>query len=220
MMTGLSHRPHAPSGTPPHLQHIITGVPLALTRLMHGLTLLPLVHLLVGMPVWCLLIAGSLLYFVGLISLLLSFVIPIDMLQGLAMTYTVLGKSLTGSTLYSGWPLPIMSLIPIAYGLSLLWLKRHYQHATLSTWITYDIDTLWRAAWLSLLALALGIAITDSLDNAMWLSGLITSGYLLVRIARFYLPWRVFLQRRLMTPDHSNQAVGEDKGNSGSGPRT
>lgn len=137
---------------------------------MHGLTLLPLVHLLVGMPVWCLLIAGSLLYFVGLISLLLSFVIPIDMLQGLAMTYTVLGKSLTGSTLYSGWPLPIMSLIPIAYGLSLLWLKRHYQHATLSTWITYDIDTLWRAAWLSLLALALGIAITDSLDHAMWLS--------------------------------------------------
>ncbi|MGF1688684.1 hypothetical protein L4C36_18700 [Photobacterium japonica] len=171
-----------------------------LTWCMHAMTLMPIAHLAVGIPVWGVLFVGSLLYVVGLACFALSWILPFDAPHALAMTYTVIGKGVIGSTLYSGWPLPLMSMIPLLYGIGLLGLKRRYRQTSLAAWVGYDIDTLWRAAWISLCTIVIALILQMGTDSAMWLSGGVTSGYLLLRVARFYLPWRHYLNRPPIKP--------------------
>lgn len=163
---------------------------------MHFLTLAPIAHLFIGMPLFFVIFAGSISYFVGLCLYLLSLVIPIDFTESLALSYTVSGKLLVGSTLYHGWPIPLISLFPIFYLACLLLLRYRFGESNFAYWVSYDIETIWRVTLISFAVMAVGVVAGLGMKAAAVCSTIVTTLYLLVRIYRFYTPlWGVYLRK-------------------------
>ncbi|MGR5145171.1 hypothetical protein ACQKP8_01330 [Photobacterium alginatilyticum] len=170
--------------------------PKAYRLLMHFLTLAPIAHLFIGMPLFFVIFAGSISYFVGLCLYLLSFAVPIDFTESLALSYTVSGKLLVGSTLYHGWPIPLMSLFPVVYLACLLLLRYRFGSSNFAYWVSYDIETIWRVTLISFAVMAVGIVVGLGMKTAAICSTVVTTLYLLVRIYRFYAPlWGVYLRK-------------------------
>ncbi|MCW8328920.1 hypothetical protein MD588_08870 [Photobacterium sp. SDRW27] len=173
------------------------------TRLfMHFLTLAPVAHLFVGMPLFFVIFAGSISYFVGLCLYLLSLVIPIDFTESLALSYTVSGKLLVGSTMYYGWPIPLISLFPVLYLACLIFLRYRFGTSNFAYWVSYDIETIWRVTLISFAVMAVGVVAGLGIKTAAVCSTVVTTLYLLVRIYRFYTPlWGAYL-RKISASDH------------------
>ncbi|KLV05559.1 hypothetical protein ABT56_11380 [Photobacterium aquae] len=166
--------------------------------LLHGMTLAPLAHLVIGVPVYFILFAGSFMYAIGLLLFILGGLLPFEFVQSAAMTYTVSGKLLVGMTFYQGWPVPLFSLIPAAYVILLVIVYHRLKGSNFQPWIGYDIDTLWRTIFLSLVLGIGGLLTGVGLNSAMWISGWGTTGYLLYRICHFYVPlWSRRLRQHL-----------------------
>ncbi|MGF1699484.1 hypothetical protein L4D09_04085 [Photobacterium makurazakiensis] len=170
--------------------------------LLHGLTVAPLVHILIGLPVFFILFAGSVSYAVGSVLTLFALFLPIDFIHSLAMTYMISGKLLIGVTLYSGWPLTIICLVPTCYLLSLAILGRYLRNTNFEHWIAYNIATTWRVIVLSAVALLIPFAGGLSFSNAAIFSAIISACYLLIRIYHFYVP----LWSRIVRWDHNHNA--------------
>ncbi|GAB3518704.1 hypothetical protein [Photobacterium alginatilyticum] len=164
--------------------------------LMHFLTLAPIAHLFIGMPLFFVIFAGSISYFVGLCLYLLSLVLPVEFAESLALSYTVSGKLLVGSTLYHGWPIPLMSLFPVVYLACLLLLRYRFGSSNFAYWVSYDIETIWRVTLISFAVMAAGIVAGLGMKTAAICSTVVTTLYLLIRIYRFYAPlWGVYLRK-------------------------
>ncbi|MGR5144633.1 hypothetical protein ACQKPX_23565 [Photobacterium sp. DNB23_23_1] len=164
--------------------------------LMHAMTLGPLAHLAIGLPVYFILFSGSVVYAVGLCLFTVASLLPFEFIHSLALTYTVSGKLLVGFTLYHGWPVPLMSLIPALYLAVLLFLRFKLRDTNFRQWSTYLVENVWRSIFLSLIVMFIGLAAGLSLHLSAYLSGLSATGYLFYRICHFYVPlWSQVIRR-------------------------
>jgi len=149
------------------------------------------------LPLFFVLFAGSISYFVGICLYLLSLVIPIDFTESLALSYTVSGKLLIGSTLYHGWPIPLISLFPALYLACLIFLKHRLVKTRFAYWVSYDIETIWRVTLISFGVMLAALATGLGVHVAAVCSAITTTLYLLVRIYYFYTPlWSIYLRKR------------------------
>ncbi|MGR5063622.1 hypothetical protein [Photobacterium sp. DNB22_13_2] len=164
--------------------------------LMHTMTLAPLAHLAIGLPVYFILFSGSVVYAIGLCLFTIASLLPFEFIHSLALTYAVSGKLLVGFTLYHGWPVPLVSLIPALYLAVLLFLRFKLRNTNFSQWATYLVENVWRSILLSLVVMLIGLAAGLSIHLNASLSGLSATGYLLYRICHFYVPlWSQALRR-------------------------
>ena len=126
--------------------------------LMHTMTLAPFAHLAIGLPVYFILFSGSVVYAVGLGLFAVASILPFEFVHSLAITYAVSGKLLVGFTLYQGWPVPLVSLIPALYLTVLLVLRYKLRETNFKQWVAYLVENLWRSILLSLVIMLIGIA--------------------------------------------------------------
>ncbi|KHT61453.1 hypothetical protein RJ45_22610 [Photobacterium gaetbulicola] len=164
--------------------------------LMHTMTLAPLAHLAIGLPVYFILFSGSVVYTVGLCLFTVASIVPFDFIHSLAITYAVSGKLLVGFTLYQGWPVPLVSLIPALYLVVLLILRHKLRDTNFRQWAAYLLENVWRSILLSLLVMLVGIAAGLSIHFCASLSGLLAAAYLFYRICHFYVPlWSTLIRQ-------------------------
>ncbi|MGF1735833.1 hypothetical protein [Photobacterium satsumensis] len=164
--------------------------------LMHTMTLAPLAHLAIGMPVYFILFSGSVVYTVGLCLFTAASLLPFEFIHSLALTYTVSGKLLVGFTLYHGWPVPLVSLIPALYLITLVFLRFRLRDTNFRQWAAYLVENVWRSILLSLIVMLLGLAAGLSIHFCASLSGLSATAYLFYRICHFYVPlWSQVLRK-------------------------
>ncbi|PSW20818.1 hypothetical protein C9I98_08245 [Photobacterium sanctipauli] len=156
--------------------------------LLHGLIFAPVAHLLIGLPLFFALFAGSVSFSVGILLLLAALLLPFELLDSLALTYTVTGKIIVGLTLYHGWPLVIMSLAPALYLLVLASFNQWLKGTNFAGWVTYIVETTWRLIALSFVVFGIAILVGFSLKIAAILSSIASIGYLAKRLYRFYTP--------------------------------
>ncbi|AJR06557.1 hypothetical protein C9J03_20690 [Photobacterium gaetbulicola] len=175
--------------------------------LMHTMTLAPLAHLAIGLPVYFILFSGSVVYTVGLCLFTAASILPFDFIHSLALTYAVSGKLLVGFTLYHGWPVPLVSLIPALYLIALLILRYKLRDTNFRQWAAYLLENVWRSILLSLLMMLIGIAVGLSIHLCASLSGLLAAAYLFYRVCHFYVPlWSKLLRSRLNQAPHHHDS--------------
>ena len=175
--------------------------------LMHAMTLAPLAHLAIGLPVYFILFSGSVVYAVGLCLFAAASLLPVEFIHSLALTYAVSGKLLVGFTLYQGWPLPLVSLIPALYLTALLVLRYKLRETNFKPWVAYLIENVWRSILLSLVIMLTGLAAGLSVHLCASLSGLFAAAYLFYRICHFYVPlWSQVLRTYLNKPPHHHNS--------------
>ncbi|MDV5172364.1 hypothetical protein [Photobacterium rosenbergii] len=172
--------------------------------LLHAMTLAPLAHLAIGLPVYFILFSGSVVYAVGLFLFAVASILPFEFIHSLALTYAVSGKLLIGFTLYQGWPLPLVSLIPALYLTALLVLHYKLRETNFRAWVAYLIENVWRSILLSLAIMLIGITVGLSVHFCALVSGLFAAAYLFYRACHFYVPlWSQVLRAYLnKTPNH------------------
>lgn len=171
--------------------------------LMHTMTLAPLAHLTIGLPVYFILFSGSVVYTAGLLLFAIATILPFEFIHSLALTYAVSGKLLIGFTLYQGWPVPLVSLIPALYLAVLLVLRFKLRETNFRQWIAYLVENIWRSILLSLVVMLIGIAFGLSVHLCASLSGLSAAAYLFYRVCHFYVPlWSQLLRNHLNKAPH------------------
>ncbi|PSU30520.1 hypothetical protein [Photobacterium lutimaris] len=175
--------------------------------LMHTMTLAPLAHLAIGLPVYFILFSGSVVYAVGLCLFTVASLLPFEFIDSLALTYAVSGKLLVGFTLYHGWPAPLISVIPALYLVALLLLRFKLKDTNFSQWAAYLVENVWRSILFSLVVMFIGIGVGFSVHLCAYLSGLSAAAYLFYRICHFYVPlWSRVIRRYLNKTTHNHRA--------------